>query len=131
MGSQWGFSGVTTGPTNNMIGVTPYYSIADFNKTIPYAPEFGAFVLDPAKAGSTSENTLNATASGADFSMAIDLQKTFLNLESMHSFYIAYESNDMSLMSTRFAFTSWGQVKLFHDYLDELIMHFLQQDGEY
>ena len=49
----------------------------------------------------------------------------------MRTFYDAYAANNMAMMSTRFGFKSWEQVMLFHNYLEALVVNFLQQEGEY
>jgi len=78
--SQWGFSGVTSTPYINLAGVTPIYSVAQLNLDFAYAPEFGAFVLDPSRANSTMSNTLDKRASEKDFSRDVTDFRSFLNL---------------------------------------------------
>jgi hypothetical protein len=115
----------------NMIGVPTALSIASLSSDIPFTPEFGAYVLDPNLAASTSENTLNATISAFDFTRDLTNFKTFLNLDVMRSFYDAYASNNMAMMSNRFGFNDWDQVILFHNYVESLTINLLQQQGEY
>lgn len=49
----------------------------------------------------------------------------------MRTFYDAYAANNMAMMSTRFGFKSWESVMLFHNYLEALVVNFMQQGGEY
>ncbi len=87
IGSQWGFSGLTNGNNINLQGVEAPYSVAQLNLDIPYAPEFGAFILDPSRANSTMSYTLDSKASKLDFSREVTNYRTFLNLETMEGFY--------------------------------------------
>jgi len=65
--SQWGFSGSTSGIGTTLNGVAEIYSVASLSDIFPYAPEFGAYVLDPTRGNSTTEFTLNADSSENDF----------------------------------------------------------------
>jgi len=65
--AQLGFSGVTHSEQANLSGVTRLYSVAELSDEIPYAPEFGAYVLDPARGNSTVDMALGGTASTKDF----------------------------------------------------------------
>lgn len=105
--------------------------MAELNPDIPYAPEFGAFILDPTRANSTMSYTLDSKASKLDFSREITNYRTFLNLETMEGFYSGYQAKDISLMQNRFSFSNWDQVELFHEYLDEMVEKFLQQNTTY
>lgn len=128
---QWGFSGITAGADINLAGVTDFYSVAALNDQMPYPPEFFAYVMDPTRGASTSEYALNTTVSERDFSRDISELTTFLILDSVKEFYVAYESNDISTMYNHFQFKDWTQAEMFHSYLGELVDHFLVQNTTY
>jgi len=89
--SQWGFSGITNGVDISLIGVPNFYTVADLNTELPYPPEYSAFVLDPKRGNAGIEYAFNYTTANVDFSKDLTDFNTFLNVDSMRQFYVAYE----------------------------------------
>lgn len=129
--AQWGSTLLTTGESINMAGVTPPASIKDLNDELTAAPEFGAFVLDPTKGKSDTSNTLDVSGAKKDFTRDVSNFRTFLNLDSMKTFYDAYDTHDYSLMDNRFSLTNWDQVELMHGYFDDIVENLLLKGGDY
>jgi len=69
--------------------------------------------------------TFNYTTANKDFARSFTSVNTFMNLDSMRKFYVAYETQDFSLMQNHFLFKNWHQVDMFNTYLDEMVDHFL------
>ena len=75
--------------------------------------------------------TLNSTAAKVDFTQDLNVFETLLNTDSLRKFYEAYETENLSAMQNHFMFHSWAQVELFHDYLEDMVEHFLVQNATY
>lgn len=111
--------------------MTPLLSIADLSDDVPYPPEFGAYVLDPTRGASDASNLLSDDASREIFEKDLEAQHSMLNTDATRNFFTAYETADMSTMENRFGFTTWQQVSLYRDYLDDLSDHFLMRNATY
>lgn len=129
--AQLGFSAVTNSETINMKTVTPLLSVAGLNDAVGYPPEYGAYVLDPARGDSDSSNLLSDASSLDIFNQDLESLNSMLNTEATLSFFTAYEVQDMSTMENRFGFTDMGQVSLYREYLDDLVDHFLMRNATY
>lgn len=123
--SQWGFSGSTSGIGTTLHGVAEIYSVASLSDIFPFAPEFGAYVLDPTRGASTNNYTLSYDSSQIDFAQSTTSYSTFLRQDVMHQFYVGYEAKDTSLMTNLFGFQNWDSVEMFHTYLGEMVNYFL------
>ena len=75
--------------------------------------------------------TLNSTAAKVDFTQDLNVFETLLNTDSLRNFYEAYETENLSAMQNHFMMNSWAQVELFHDYLEDMVEHFLVQNATY
>lgn len=102
--SQWGFSGSTSGTGTTLHGVAEIYSVASLSDIFPFAPEFGAYVLDPTRGASTNNYTLGYNSAQLDFVQSTSSYSTFLRQDVMHQFYVGYQAKDMSLMTNLFGF---------------------------
>ena len=71
------------------------YSIAELNETVSFPPEFGAYVLDPTR-GNSPTVILDSANSIKDFTQSETSLNSLLNTASTRSFYVAYQTNDMS-----------------------------------
>lgn len=61
--------------------------MAALNDIFPFAPEFGAYVLDPTRGDSDLENALSYDSSVLDFSQSLSSYSTFLRTDVMKQFY--------------------------------------------
>lgn len=121
--AQWNDMSVTTGPNVNLIGVEAISSVASLNPSMPYPPEFGAYVEKQSM--SVSEYTFSQDDATLDMSRDLGNYHTFLNQEYMRAFYVAYEGEDFDTLDVRFGFKNWETADLFVNYLDEMIDYFL------
>lgn len=129
--AQLGYSAITNSPNITMKSVAPLLSVASLNEAVGYPPEFGAFVLDPTRGNSDAANLLTYDSSLDIYAQDLESLNSMLNTEATFNFFTAYETQDMSTMVNRFGFTTWTQVDLYRNYLDDLADHFLMKNATY
>jgi hypothetical protein len=126
--AQWGFCGVVY--DSAIVGLPiELYSMAQLDSSIPYPPEFGAYVLDPARGNGTQAMAFNNSMSQKLFAQDPTSFTTFLNSENMRYFYEEYALNSVNSLMTRFGFSNEAQINMFHNYLDEMIANYLYQNS--
>ena len=97
------------------------YSVKEIDEMIPYAPEFGAYVLNPDKGAGSLNQTFNRSMSSDYLLQDTSSYLSFLNTENMRYFYDQYTMGQYNALLDRFKFNNTAQVDMFKNYLDELI----------
>lgn len=108
-----------------MVGLPSTYSLASMDETLPYPPEFGAYVLNPDQGNGTQAQAFNISMSKTLLERDPGSYKSLLNSLNVEYFYEQYEIHEYEAIQERFGFDDVSQIQMFATYMDDLIEYFL------
>lgn len=137
---QWGSDGLIGNPDINLKGIPLEDSIADIDEIFSGQPEWAAYVRDnyPNKEDEYQFTSANSQrllyeydTTKASITTNTKFYTTFLNPDSMRSFYVGVSTGDIDMLSNRFRFQNIEQAQIFREYLDYLVVSFMNRDASY